>query len=626
MNWVGGSRSRYMMRCDTKKQREFFEKKKLNRRLHNMGIPVPTSPKGATSGSMDLVTLFIVNQIAAKKEVKDKPVVTVLRDGKGPSRTMNNRPLELPMSPASPSQLSLSESEPYYSVQRVKRRKHCISDAFRCQQLSPVLESSFSDHSSSEPVQHPIPHPLSPFSSACSASSRQVFPGQPDLQHRDLSQLHPCSQSAPAWTTSDLHQIQFRPFSQPGTMRDATQWCSGSTTPGYLPDPPAVSRALFRSPRSQDGQARDQGGFSRFPVSRSEDRLPLLGFTLNQSETEEPFEEELFSGFGGEGSHYFGKVKKKHTNSCSAVSFNLPFSCLECSPSYSPTDCCCSSDSESDAAGCQLCLLAGSSNTSEDLGDNTLNKSSQWTPQVLRPSRPPTPHTQPPADRKSVSGNNCDGSALQTEGARGQIASPHDDGPRPQSDPFRHPETRDSATQTCDVTKRLTSDASTQSEACVPLSRYGAAPVSHAVPHQDTGGQINSSDRDAPAPRALLLAGLQKQDNRPWRKSSREEGRGHYISGNAIKYGTLNMEGAVGREDMAPPPLGAPGTDDGQERGAKLGGGRGGGGGGGPDGAVAAPPVKEVTTGALNGRSEEVETLQEIADILLMLRQRKREG
>ena len=46
--------------------------------------------------------------------ILDKPVVTVMGDGKGLPRSMKNRPLELPMSPGSPSQLSLSEGEPYY--------------------------------------------------------------------------------------------------------------------------------------------------------------------------------------------------------------------------------------------------------------------------------------------------------------------------------------------------------------------------------------------------------------------------------------------------------------------------------------------------------------------------------
>uniref|UniRef100_A0A8C5FNY7 Uncharacterized protein n=1 Tax=Gadus morhua TaxID=8049 RepID=A0A8C5FNY7_GADMO len=602
MNWVGGARSRYMMRGDTKKQREFFEKKKMNSKLHNLGIPVTTSHKGTGSGSMDLVTLFIVNQIAAKKEIKDKPVVTVLGDGKG---RMKNRPLELPMSPGSPSQLSLSESEPYYSVQRVKRRKPLMSDAFRCQQLSPVLESSFSEHKSSDPVKRHVSPGLSPSSLACSASSRPgpgaVFPRRPDLQHRNLSQLHPCTPSPPAWTTSDLQDTQFRPFSRPGPMRDVTQWSSGSSMPCYLPDPQSVSRALFRSPLLQDGLARDQEGFSSFPreegdqgslardqegfssfpISQSEDRLPLLGFTLDQSETEEPFEEELFSGFASNFLRLQSEINlieetpaavstlqnprdpqradcKDKTLTLVPSCTNRSSACLECSPSYSPTDCGCSSDSESDAADCQLCLLAGRSNTSEDV--NALNKSSQWTPQVPRPSRPPTPYKQPPGksldeqpvDRKSVSG---DGGALQPEGDREQTASHQVAGPPPESEPHSPPDTRDSATQTCDVTKRQTSDASTQSEACVPVTGYVGAPVGRAVPPHATGGQTRSSqDGDAAAPGAMLLAGSQRGDDGPWRRGSREEGRGHYISGNAIRHGTLNTEGTVGRDHSPPPP------------------------------------------------------------------------
>ena len=76
-------------------------------------------------------------------------------------------------------------------------------------------------------------------------------------------------------------------------------------------------------------------------------------------------------------------------------------------------------------------------------------------------------------------------------------------------------------------------------------------------------------------------------------------------------------EGEVGRGGRA-------GAGGGRAGGG--GGGRGGGAGGGRPTCVAAPPVKEMTSGKVMERSEEVETLQEIADILLMLRQRKREG
>lgn len=47
--------------------KEFFEKKRMQNR-HNLLTPPPASPKKGNVGNMDLLTLFIVNQIALKKE------------------------------------------------------------------------------------------------------------------------------------------------------------------------------------------------------------------------------------------------------------------------------------------------------------------------------------------------------------------------------------------------------------------------------------------------------------------------------------------------------------------------------------------------------------------------------
>lgn len=103
------------------------------------------STQGQNSGNMDLLTLFIVNQIASKKEqtgivivhlqmntnktffydllIKShnhdlfcfvgKPKINRLIGAKRTKKALNE-PLELPMSPCSPSKLNLVASQPQY--------------------------------------------------------------------------------------------------------------------------------------------------------------------------------------------------------------------------------------------------------------------------------------------------------------------------------------------------------------------------------------------------------------------------------------------------------------------------------------------------------------------------------
>uniref|UniRef100_A0A8C5Y8Y8 Regulator of DNA class I crossover intermediates 1 n=1 Tax=Microcebus murinus TaxID=30608 RepID=A0A8C5Y8Y8_MICMU len=118
MNWVGGSRTRVLIKQERRKQKEYFEKNRLKSKRELLGV---LSPVKNSSVSLDLLNLYMVNQISCKKKTHEtvrKPVhVNMNRDLKMPVR---NYDLELPMSPhCVPSKLCLDDTESNKNYQRV---------------------------------------------------------------------------------------------------------------------------------------------------------------------------------------------------------------------------------------------------------------------------------------------------------------------------------------------------------------------------------------------------------------------------------------------------------------------------------------------------------------------------
>ncbi|XP_075064933.1 regulator of DNA class I crossover intermediates 1 isoform X2 [Mixophyes fleayi] len=105
MNWVGGSRNRIIFKQERQKQKEFFERKKLKSKLK---LLKSASPK-KTLLSLDLLNLYVINQISNKKEKNKKPQhVDICKETFFGGRDNG----ELPMSPITvPSKICLDDSE-----------------------------------------------------------------------------------------------------------------------------------------------------------------------------------------------------------------------------------------------------------------------------------------------------------------------------------------------------------------------------------------------------------------------------------------------------------------------------------------------------------------------------------
>ncbi|MED6260405.1 hypothetical protein ATANTOWER_017221 [Ataeniobius toweri] len=315
MNWVGGSRNRLVMRNDSKKQKEFFAKRKLQQKLKNMGVvPSASSAGDLCSGSTDLLTLFVVNQIASKKTNQEPPKVAVFGRSKG-SRHRRNEPIVLPMSPCSPSHLSLAESPAQSSVRDIRKRNS--PQRIKYGQLSPVLESGFSDNSASDYLP-PINDPATSISSSTSSASGQgLFPLQ-IMQKQSLTQSQPLPHFSPVlWDTSVLQQAEFQPFSQPRGMTDPVSWSVRSNPQPFQLQTPTTSQLLFGSPKPDETEARGHKGHSGpFILSQLEPKQPMLEVPISLSEPIHLFEEEVVKTFND---NKHGTESAPFGNACSNV-------------------------------------------------------------------------------------------------------------------------------------------------------------------------------------------------------------------------------------------------------------------------------------------------------------------
>ncbi|XP_035465895.1 uncharacterized protein LOC118285967 isoform X2 [Scophthalmus maximus] len=587
MNWVGGSRSRLVTKDDAKKQREFFEKRKMQKKLKNLGLALPASPGGAgaaATGSVDLVTLFIVNQIATKKENKDLPKVAVLGSGRRGSNRQNN-PLVLPMSPCSPSQLSLVESQPQYSVHGMTKSRHVIPQGFRCQQLSPVLESPFSDNSASD-YPPPTFARLSPFSSMSSASSCQgVFPLK--LSRRQL----PPRCSPPPWVTSGMRHVQFQPFSQPRGMTDNLPWSCGSDPALYQQETPTAAQVLFGSPEPDvsDVRVRDVS----FSLDQTEDKESALDFTLHQSDAEQHFEEDVFRGFSNEDDEkeafHFGSARSKiylrdgtpvkssapqtvpdlhcvgmELSNCSDKNFSYPghnsghVENCGYSQSYSCAGCYLSSDSNDEEEYCPPCLQASASSHAEQACcAHASNQGSKGEPE----HGPLTPHIKPQMNVKvdETVTNNAADKASGSGGRRLRSGTAQSASIRPPvqtltSEIFEcrtlSGETRDAGTQTV-AWERC--DASTQCGfligSAAPGFSIGLPPVGVSVQCLATGRQTDTAAASAePSTHTAAATGNGGGKHTPWSRKKPEAGSPPGGCGFVTKFSANNDDSKVSPE------------------------------------------------------------------------------
>ncbi|XP_078137644.1 uncharacterized protein redic1 isoform X3 [Sander vitreus] len=639
MNWVGGSRNRFVVKNDAKKQREFFEKRKMQQKLKNLGIALPASPRGTSSGSMDLMTLFIVNQIAAKKENKDPPKVAVLSSPKIGSKHKRNEPLVLPMSPCSPSQLCLVEGQPQYSVQGTRNRKHVIPQGFKCRQ--PFSQPrGMTDRIPWSCGSNPAPYQLET-PTAAPVLFRSSEPDNTEA-HRDQARHE---------VTFCLNQPEDKEPMLDFTLNqsEAEQQFEGDVFRGFSTEEceREGKETFYINPNDFPAEDNVKFDFSAGHFGRGNSKIYLKDETPAPQTVPDPQRMVV------EGSDHI------HLSNCTDMRFSClehnsgPLNDCEYTPSYSSSGGYRSSDSNDDEECCQPCLQAASSYMdqacyADSLNPNQGTQHTQGNPKQRHTKpRPPNPLLKPKMnsrDNQKVMENvSFQVKALESNSRRTgrnttQYASPQALAQTPSSELCKckrtSNETRDAGTQTVDSPAAETRHASTQcgfvADGATEATGFNLSRplVDVSVQHPATGRRTDTAAE--PSTRTPLSGEAGSgEKHTPWTK---KKSTAAFLPGSSImnKCTANNSDDKVilqrPRNPFPDAPsmtnvrdLGKENREGRDERGQQE------------NGRLVkdlSSEVREEVTSATRANTlpEEGETLQEIADILLMLKQRKEVG
>ncbi|XP_053799418.1 uncharacterized protein C12orf40 homolog isoform X2 [Vidua chalybeata] len=139
-------RSRIILKQERRKQKEYFERKKLKSKMKLLEVSSPKS----SAVSLDLLNLYVVNQISTKKDSTEnvrKPVhIDITEDEQKPIRRHN---LELPTSPLRTQHKSnLNDLQSRLQKQVLDSRRQHLSEKVKYQhKLSQVMELGSVDSS-----------------------------------------------------------------------------------------------------------------------------------------------------------------------------------------------------------------------------------------------------------------------------------------------------------------------------------------------------------------------------------------------------------------------------------------------------------------------------------------------